>query len=73
MKITHDGLVAGERFLRVHGSGFDEGTPDEAYWRLIRCLWVEVFRASDAILELPEERRYAPDQRPSKVNLDKGQ
>ena len=53
MKITFQGLVAGEKFLRERNEDFDDGTPDGTHWRLIRGLLSEVFRASGIALKMP--------------------
>ena len=52
MKITYDGLVAGERFLRDHCDGFDDGTGNGFHVDFIKDLLKEVFRASGIDYEI---------------------
>lgn len=61
MKISHDGLVAGVRFLQEHCEGFDDGTGDHFNTPFIHELLMEVFRASGIALEMPDEQRYVPE------------
>ena len=58
MKITHEGLVAGVRFLQERYDGFDDGTGDHFHTPFIHELLMEVFRASGITLDMPAEQRY---------------
>ena len=58
MKIAHEGLVAGVRFLQCHCEGFDDGTGDDFHTPFIRDLLMEIFRASGIEVDIHEEQRH---------------
>ena len=60
MKVTHDGLIAGERFLRERCAEFNDGTVDGTHWLFIRDLLSAALRASDIALEMPSMPPDAP-------------
>lgn len=72
MKIIFDGLLAGERFLRIHGLELDEGTPDEEHWFIIQGLLTEVLRASGIALEMPDTLPNVPPSIASSGHQDTG-
>ena len=72
MKITHEGLVAGVRFLQSHCDGFDDGTGDHFHTPFIHDLLLEVFRDSGIALEMPDEQRYALDSNVSPDHQETG-
>ena len=60
MKVTQDGLIAGERCLRERCEEFNDGTRDGTHWIFIRDLLSEALRASDIALEMPSMPPDAP-------------
>ena len=66
MTITYSGLIAGERFLREHCDGFDDGTGDGFHIEFVKNLLMEVFRASD----VAHEFLLAPPLKPHQSALE---
>ena len=71
MQITHEGLVAGVRFLQMHCDGFDDGTGDHFHTPFIRDLLLEVCRASNIALDMPEVQPHKPHTNASAGHQEK--
>jgi hypothetical protein len=55
--ISHEGLLAGEKYLRKHSKEYDNGTPLGSHRRFIAILLSEALRASFITFKMPPDFR----------------